>query len=346
MLSYGKVPNSAIVIAMLALIAGVVFGYPVPKLVVSLDEHQAVASERDSLAAQTKSVNVTFRLDWYAGGEDSAWMLGVDKGFFRNEGINLEIISGSGSMDSLRLLAMKAVDFAICDSFVVVQGVAREMPIKTIVIEFTHSPITILSLAEKNITKPEDLIGKKVAVSKKSTTFLALRAFLKLNNLSSEDMQIVDYGFSLQPLLVGQVDAVLEYTMDGPVKATDLGYKVNEIMLSDYGIDVYGATIICHTDTLKNNPDLVRRFLRATIRSRKYTVRHPDEAIDALIGMFPDLNRDHELAVLMKTLQMGILAEHGYSDRKRWQQTADVLFDLGIIDEKVSVESIYTNYYL
>lgn len=342
-MSRRKLERSIALTAVLALVAGVVVGYVIPKPVGDLQEQ--IANLQAELDAQ-KPVDVTFRLDWYAGGEDSVWMLGVDKGFFRDERINLEIISGSGSMDSLTLVATKAVDFAICDSFVVVQGVAQEMPIKTIAIEFTRSPITIMSLAESNIMKPEDLIGTKVAVSKKSTTYFGLLAFLELNNLSLEDVKLVDYGFSLQPLLVGQVDAVLEYTMDGPLEAAALGYKVNEMMLSDYGIDVYGATIICHTDTLENNPDLVRSFLGATIRSIKYTVQYPDEAIDSLMEMFPDLNRDHETAVLMKTMQMGILTEHGYSDRERWQQTVDILFDLGIIDEKVPVESIYTNYFL
>ena len=368
-----KVWGYAIATLIIGLVIGAAVGYvmkpvqpPGPEWI-SRKEYDTLKSERDSLMeerdelqakvdAYEEVTHVTFRLDWLAAAQQSPWFLGKAEGYFEDEEINLEIIGGSGSSDSIKEVAAKSVDFALCDTLVLVQGIAdKKMPVKAVAVYYIKTPISMIALKESGITKLGDIIGKKVGTKIGSTTYQGLQAVCAANGIDPEtDIQFVSVGFGVEPLLVGQVDVLMAFTMNEPTDAISQGYEVNEIMISDYGVQLYGLTIIAHTDTVRDNPDLVRRFLRASVRSIEHAMLHPQIAVDALLKAKPDLRPEQERMAMEKMIASGILQDEitetngtGYSTEKKWEAAQNVVYSVGLIETKVDdVNVFFTNDYL
>ena len=141
------------------------------------------------------------------------------------------------------------------------------------------------------------------------------------------------------------------YTYSGHVQTEGKGYKINEILLADYGVNPYSQSIFTHERLIEENPDLVRRFMNATMQGWEYSINHPDEMVDILIKYNPELNATEErmrwdalvpLLYSAETEQFGI----GYQTLARWENTQDLLYDLEIIDKKIDVNEVYTNDFL
>lgn len=129
------------------------------------------------------------------------------------------------------------------------------------------------------------------------------------------------------------------------------GYEINEIKLSDYGIDIYGIPLITNENLIKENPDLVKRFVATTIKSWNYAISHPEEAVDALVEMYPELKKDDLLPQMSGVISLTRNKDTekyslGYQTKEKWKKTQDLLYDQGLIDKKININEIFTNRFL
>ncbi|MBK9923653.1 MAG: ABC transporter substrate-binding protein [Anaerolineales bacterium] len=150
---------------------------------------------------------VKLRLNWQPGAEHVAYYLASEKGYYKDAGMNVEIIVGSGSGDSVKLLATGDVDFSLAAGANVIQGVSSGMPIKVIGVIYQDDPTSFTVLDGKGITKLEDLIGKKIGVALNSSTYPEYLALLKRNGIDQSQVTEVPVNFGIEPLLTGQIDA-------------------------------------------------------------------------------------------------------------------------------------------
>ena len=153
------------------------------------------------------------------------------------------------------------------------------------------------------------------------------------------------------PLLAGQVDAMLGYTEDQPVTVELQGHAVNRLALSDYGIEIYSTNIIANAAFLEENPDLVKRFLRASLRGWQHAVDHPDDAVAAYMAARPESDEEFNRAnfkYLIPLLQSADTRQFGLGaqTKAKWQQTQDILHSLGVIDQKVDLNLIFTTAFM
>jgi NitT/TauT family transport system substrate-binding protein len=356
----GQVSTIGLVLLIVGIMIGAGVGYFVAPKGVSQEGYDAMKTERDQLQTKVDGYEqldkVTFRLDWLSAAQQSPWFLGEAEGFFEDEQIDLEIISGSGSSDSIKEVGAKSVTFALCDTLVLVQGVAdNEMPVRAVGVYYVKTPISLISLNESDITELSDIIGKKIGVVIQSTTYQGLKAVCAANGIDfEEDLEKITVGFGVTPLLVGQVDVLTAFTMNEPNDAITKGYEVNEIMISDYGVELYGLTIITHLDTIEDNPDLVRRFVRASVRSIEHAILHPQMSVDALLEAVPDARPDFEALAMEKMVNIGLLQDEitgdmgtCYSTEEKWTAAQDLIYSLGLIETTLEdVSAFFTNEFL
>ena len=297
-------------------------------------------------AEQLEDVN--FRLNWKPGAEHVAYYVALEKGFYEEVGLNVNIVVGSGSADSVKLTAIGQFDFALAAGGNVIQARAKDMPLKVVAVIYQDDPTSFTVLKDSGIEKLEDLIGKKIGVQYDSSTFPEYLALMERNKIDRAEVEEVSVSFGIEPLLLGQVDAFPGFLTQRPVSVEISGNVPNVIPFKDYGVNIYGVSIITTEPIIKANSDLVSRFVHASLKGWEYTFDHKSEAIDILLSKFPEVDKNYaekELNLLIPlistdmTERMGL----GYSSQERWNDSVDILHEQKVISEKIDAASIFTN---
>lgn len=303
----------------------------------------------------TGLTKATVRLAFTYNGHRSPYLLGVDKGFYREVGLDLDVLEGKGVTSSMQLVAAKQDTFTIVDPPSLMLGAAQGMPVKTVAQLYQTSPNALISWKDQNIARPADLAGKAVATLQGDTTTTMLYALLAKNKVSRSAVRIMtsDGGTRNQTFLAKRTQAITGFTNDsflGLSALTDNGLSC--FAYSDFGVDTMGDGIATHADTLASSPEVVRGFVQASIRSYQYALQHPEEAIASLIKRAPALKAEVEIAKLKATAPLllakgGAKQAIGFSDKARWEETQALMTEFGGLTKTVpDVSVFYTNQFL
>jgi ABC-type nitrate/sulfonate/bicarbonate transport system substrate-binding protein len=301
--------------------------------------------------AQTQT-KVKMRLDWKGGAQHAPFYFGKQKGFYKDEGLDLDVISGSGSSDTIKQIGSKAVEFGLVDALVLLQGVQQRVPARSIAAYYQRTPIVLISPQAKPITNPRQLLSDvKIGSKKGSATFQGLIVLLAANGITLEQIKLVDIGFGVQPLLVKQVDALMGFSMNEPIEAESGGMPVTLMAISDYGVNTYGLTLAANPDFMQQKPDIVKAFTRATLRSVAETMKDPAGAVAAVAAAASEIDAKREAKVLDHTVPYWKSKEtetggFGWQTAERWQGTIDVARKLGLIETALKTEDVFVNTYL
>lgn len=317
----------------------------------------AVCSLAVSVADATAKdlVPVTVRLAFNYNGHRSPYLLGVDKGFYAEEGLDVKVLEGKGVTSSMQLVASKDDTFAIVDPPSLMLGVAQGMPLRQVVQLYQVSPNALASWTSANIKKPADLVGKTVATLQGDTTTTMLYALLAKNGVDAREVKIVasDGGTRNQTFLSKRADAITGFTNDSylSLRAT-ADAPMSVFAYSEFGIDTMGDGVAAHIDTIRSQPDVVRGFVRATIRSYRYALEHPDEAIASLAKRSPSIKPEIETEKLKATAHLLDSADTkahgiGYSSKDKWEATQKLMLEFGGLKKAADdVSTYYTNEFL
>ncbi len=254
--------------------------------------------------AQTKPMEkVTLMLNWYLYSEHAPFFLGKERGFYAEEGIDLDIQEGRGSGVTAQAVAAKSATFGYIDIGTMIKAAAKGAPLKSTGVLFQLSPMAAMGFSEKNIKTPQDLIGKIVATSPGDAVSQMWPLFLKVNNISPDQVKIVsgDGQTKLNAVLNGQADMLLGSVMDQSVKLQDAtGKPVTAIRFADSGISQINSGIVTNKALLTENPDLVKRFMRASTKAAEAAEKSPEAAVDAMLKANPKVGVRDSLIVGMK----------------------------------------------
>ena len=150
--------------------------------------------------------------------------------------------------------------------------------------------------------------------------------------------------FSNDPLINGQVDAMDAFVVNQPVQLNQQGHQVNAIMAADYGIDVYANIIFTSEEKIANNPELIERFLRATLQGMQDAVNNPEEAANLAVQYNPELSLESEIESMRRGLPLVDPAgsRPGMMTDENWQIAHEILVQQDILAESFQIESAYT----
>ena len=219
--------------------------------------------------------------------------VGIDKGFFADEGINLELAYGYEN-DYLKLVGVGELPFMIGSGDQVVLGRAQGLPVRYVANWYTRFPVVVFAKPAAGIKKPADLRGKSIGIPGPfGASYVALRGVLEAGGLNEQDVKLNSIGFT-QAAAVSQdqVDAAVDYAVNGPVVLALQGITTTEIALDPF-LTVPANGLVTNEKTIKDNPDLVARMARAMQRSIAYTLEHPDEAFAISLKFVPEAGGDN-----------------------------------------------------
>jgi NitT/TauT family transport system substrate-binding protein len=300
---------------------------------------------------------VVLLLNWYTYSEHAPFYLGKERGYFDQEGLDLDIQEGRGSGITVQAVAAGTANFGYADVPTMIKAASKGAPVTAVGVALQTSPMSVMGFAEKNIRKPEDIKGKIVAITPGDSMSQIWPLFLKKTNLKDSDFKQVagDAQTKLNAVINGQADLLLGYVMDQAIKLEDATHKqVYPIRFADYGINMVSSGIIVQKDFLKNKPDVVKRFMRAASRSLEEATKNPDAAIDAMLKAQPKSGvKDTALIGLKNTIAL----YHGPDNpkdppfkvgAKNMTETLQLLVDYGGLDKASAgkAEDYYTNSFL
>jgi NitT/TauT family transport system substrate-binding protein len=255
---------------------------------------------------------VVLELDWLPGGDKAAPYLGVSKGFYAAEGLEVAIQNGRGSSDAITKVATGAADFATGGISALMTAAAESggtVAAKAILSVYTMQPDAIFVVDGSPIKTLKDVVGHTVATATFSSSNTIWPVVLQANGIDPDKVKLlkVDPG-ALAPMLAsGQVDATINWitvapSTEGVLK--EAGKKLAIINWSEYGLDGYGLSIFASDKMIKEHPEIVAKFARATMKATLYCLEHPDEAGAAVHAAAPTLDASTAAAAFAASIPL------------------------------------------
>lgn len=289
-------------------------------------------------------------LDWYPNAVHAFIYEAIEKGYYAEEGLKVNVQFPSNTNDALSLTAAGKADIGVYYLQDVVMARANQaVPVKAVG-TIVQKPLNIiLSLKEKNITSPKDLIGKKIGYAGTELSEALVKTILEDAGGTENDVSIIDVGFDLMSAMTtGQVDATIGCMVNHEVPAMkEEGFDVNYFFLNDYGVpDYYELVFVTGESQLENEKDKLQRFLKASKKGFDDMKKDPEEALQILLNNqnaenFP-LKESVEkqsfdiLLPFMETKDTPFLKQ----DVSVWQKNIDWLKEQGLLKNDVKAEDI------
>lgn len=282
-------------------------------------------------SGQTSPVNL--RLDFVHTGKDALWTYGVDKGIFKDAGINLTINDGKGSATTAQTVSNGSDDIGMVDGGTWLTAASTGLSGKAVMSVFQGSPLAVLSPEKSPINAPKDLEGKKVGITAGDGPSTLLPALLDKNGVEASKVNKVNLqaGPKLTALATGGVEAVATTNLvQATLEAT--GTKSHVMMYSDYGIKTPGWYLVSSQKMLDGQSDVLKRFVGAVTKSIDATVADPKAAVDSFVKKYPEYDRNRASNELNLVLPL-IKTPEGKAHATGWMSTADAQSSLALLTQ-------------
>ena len=245
-----------------------------------------VAALATDAAAETI---IRFTLDFKIEGPSAPFLVPLDKGYYRAEDLNVTIDPALGSLQPIERVASGEYDMGFGDinSLIKFRDANSSASVKAIFMVYNRPPFAIIGRKSRGIEKPKDLEGKTLGAPSADGAYAQWPIFAQANSIDVSKVAIENVGFPVrEPMLAaGQVDAITGYSFSSYIDLKDKGVPVDDVvvlLMSDYGVLLYGNAILVNTKFAAEHPDAVQGFLRAFLKGLKDTVKQPATAVDSV----------------------------------------------------------------
>ncbi|MEI7615783.1 MAG: ABC transporter substrate-binding protein, partial [Actinomycetota bacterium] len=295
---------------------------------------------------------ITVVLDWVPNTNHTGIYVARDKGYYAEEGFEVEIIQPAegGAAD---LIAAGKGEFGISyqEQVTYARIASPPLPIKAVAAIIAHNTSGFASPVEKNIKTPKDFEGKKYGGWGSPVEEALIRALMEKNGADYSKVQIINIGASdFITSVQKDVDfSWIFYGWDG-IASEAKGFKINFLKLQDFdkNIDFYTPVIITSEKIIKDNPDMVKKFLRATSKGYNFAIGSPEESALVLVKNAPELDMQIVLAS-QKYLAAQYRADSpkwGIMNEGLWQNFSKWMLDNNLIKQSFDYKNAYTNEFL
>jgi diguanylate cyclase (GGDEF)-like protein len=282
---------------------------------------------------------VDFQLRWHHQFQFAGYYAAVEKGFYQEEGLDVRIHEAApGKTPVSEVLAGRA-QYAESNAEILYARLQGQ-PLVALASIFQHSPSVLLVRKDSNITTPHDLIGKKIMLLNAQTD-ADFHAMLRHEGIKPDAINIVPSSLDFEDFISGKVAAFNSYLTNEPYILNQRGIEYNVINPSTYGIDFYSDILFTTEQELKEHPERVDAFRRATLKGWRYAMDHPGEIIDLLLFKYQvPKSREHlEFeAKAMRTLILPDIVEIGHMNPGRWQRMAEAFSEVGMADKSFTLD--------
>ena len=292
-------------------------------------------------------------LDWYPNALHAFLYVAIEKGYYEEEGLKVNIRFPSNANDAISLVAAGQADIGLYYQQDVIQARAQQdVPVKSIG-AVVQGPLNIvLSLEEKGITSAEDLVGKTIGYAGTELSEALIRSIMQYVGADYSDVTMIDVGFDLMSsMTTGNVDATIGCLVNHEVpQMEEEGFEVNWFSLDDYGVPTnYEGVFVANDDAIENDSETLKAFLRASAKGFADMQADPEEALRILLANqneenFPlsetvERSSINVLLPIMETADAQFLSQ---SDAC-WQENIDWMLEQGLISSAPSLDDVRVN---
>jgi NitT/TauT family transport system substrate-binding protein len=305
-------------------------------------------------SAQPPPQKIVFALNWFPVGDHAAYWVALEKGYYRQRGLDVDMQNSKGSGDSIAKVDTGRADIGLADSAVVIAASARGGKVKVVGMVFDKSPLNIWSHKAAPITKPKDLEGKSVAAPPGDGQRQMFPAFARLHGIDQSKVTWVNVepAAKVPALAEKRVDAVADYTTGLPFYEKAMG-KGNAVMLpwADHGFDMYSMSIIASEKTMKERGPVLKAFLEASYLGWRDVMSDPKSALEIFKKRVPEI----DVSIIEPNMMMGLelmktdrYAKNGigWMEEKKMCDSVDLVNTYMGVPTKVECKAVYTNEFL
>ncbi|MBS4202269.1 ABC transporter substrate-binding protein [Bacillus sp. FJAT-49732] len=293
---------------------------------------------------------VTVVLDWTPNTNHTGLYVAKEKGYFKDEGLDVDIIM-PGEAGANNLVASGKSEFGISYQESITEARVQDVPIVSIGAIIQHNTSGFASPVEKKINSPKDFEGKTYGGWGAPVEQEVLASLMSVDNADSNKLEIVNMGDNdFFTAVKRDIDFAWIYYAWTGVEAELRGEKINMIYLTDYSdkLDYYTPVISTNEKMIKNDPDTVKAFMAAVSKGYDFAINNPDDAADILIKAVPDLDPE-----LVKKSQEWLAAKYqddaprwGEQKQEVWKNYMDWMLEKGLLEKEIDVEKAFTNAFL
>lgn len=318
----------------------------------SADSESSAAAETEA-AEQKELREINVVLDWYPNAIHTFIYTSIERGYYEEEGLDVKIRFPANANDALSLVAAGKAEIGMYYQQDVIQAVAnQDTPIKSIG-AIVQSPLSVvLSLKDKDITSPADLVGKTIGYGGTALSESIVKTMMEYVGADASDVNLIDVGFDLMSsMTTGNVDATIGCLVNHEVpQLEEEGFEVNYFMVNGFGIpNYYEEVFLANNEMIAEEPDVLKGFLRASARGFEDFKNDPDGCLAILMNNqneenFPLSQSVEEkscatLLPLMETEDISFLTQ----TEECWQENIDWMLEAGLIDQSVEVSDVMVN---
>jgi NitT/TauT family transport system substrate-binding protein len=312
----------------------------------------ALASSGPAVAAE----KIVFGLDWQILGRHAGYILAHERGFYRDEGLDVEIQRGYGSADAVKRVGAGTVTLSFGDAGALVIARAEGIKVKAVAMVYGRAPHALWIRKDAGIQKPVDLEGKTIGGSAGSAVRVLFPAFAKLAGVDASKVKWLTLdAASLYPTLFSKrIDAMVDFVPGWPTvskRAAEAKVELTRMMYVDHGFTVYSNGVLARADMIRDKPEVLRKFVAATLRGLDTAFKSPAEAAQILKSRYPELDEDtaraeveivRDLAWTEEAKKNGL----GFMAAEKMKTTRDIMTEAYALKVTVAVDDLYTNAFL
>lgn len=300
---------------------------------------------------------VRFLLDFIPGGFHAPWYAAADKGFFKEEGLNVKISRGYGSGDTVMKIAAGQADVGLATVGALIAARANEnVPVKALMLYVTRDMLTMWVRDEGKINHPRDLEGKTVATTPGNAHFVMFPAFAKAAGFDASKIKWVTVdGAVMGPMLINkQIDAAPYFWYHAArirPMAAERGVKLKPFPYGDYGLKLYSSSLIARDETFQKDADMLGRFVRATLKAMRWASENVDEATRSVMKYNPEATfaaakGEWELSKEYIFVEESAKDGQGVFEARKLQSTIDQLVDAMKLKRAPTASEVATNQFV
>lgn len=292
---------------------------------------------------------VTFVTDFGYLGRHAYYFVALEKGYYKEAGLDVNIVRGQGSSDAVRQVASGSAQFGFADAGTLILSRANDkVPVKLVAMIYDKAPHAIFALKESGISKPQDLEGRTVADAAASAIPRMFGAYAKAAKIDGSKVKwtVVTNDAIAATLALGRADAVGYYTISEALLKKSVGPKeLVKLVYADAGMDFYSNGIIASDEVIKTKPDVVRRFVAATLRGLKDAIADPEAAAKILNKHHRQIDVDIGIAEIQSVA--GLLRtpadKIGHIEPSRMKATVDLVGEAFNLKTPIDPADVYVS---
>jgi ABC-type nitrate/sulfonate/bicarbonate transport system substrate-binding protein len=293
--------------------------------------------------------SVTLLLDWTPNTNFSGIYAAIDRGYYREEGLEVELVQAPGSV--IQMVGANRAEFGFSFQEEVTFARLAEIPVVSIAAVIQHNSSGFIALKESGITSPADFEGKSYGGWGSPVEEATIRALMERREADFSRVEMITTG-EVDQLISIEREADFAWIFYGwtgiEAELKGLDFTFIELRSEDPALDYYTPVMISSEALISTNPELVRSFMRATAKGYHLAITNPEEAADILLAAVPELNPDLVLAsqLWLAERYQAEAEKWGLQKLETWEQYGQWLLENGLIAELPELEKAFTNAFL